>query len=93
MAAHDVHDVSHAKMAVWRSELLFFADAGQTQCWYPTVNLSRSPPIPARAWMWASCPLRPCGHPDETKSALKSLRPQQGVDQVTQQAGSDESGE
>jgi hypothetical protein len=37
--------------------------------------------------------------PDETKfqgqalSALKSLRPQQGVEQVTQQAGSDEGGE
>jgi hypothetical protein len=39
------------------------------------------------------------GSADETKfkgrpfSALKSLRPQQGVEQVTQQAGSDEGGE
>jgi hypothetical protein len=39
------------------------------------------------------------GLADETKfkgrpfSALKSLRPQQGVEQVTQQAGSDEGGE
>jgi hypothetical protein len=39
------------------------------------------------------------GLPDETKfkgrpfSALKSLRPQQGVEQVAQQAGSDEGGE
>jgi hypothetical protein len=39
------------------------------------------------------------GMPDETNSgcrlfsALKSLRPQQGVEQVTQQAGSDEASE
>jgi hypothetical protein len=28
-------------------------------------------------------PPRPCGYPDETRSALKSLRAQKGVDQVT----------